>query len=419
MGLILGIDICDDCSQISSYNPDLGDVESITLGGEAAADRIPTVICKKNGLDEWLIGEEAFRAALTGGGTLVDRLIKLTGKNGSATIEGTKYTAEQLIYKYIEKLIDLAARRYGVEELDSIVFTLHDPGPRINDMLIRCAEKRGISRQLVHIYSHTETFAYYILSQSSDIWMNQVSLFDLRENGLFYYEMRAIRGRKPIVVEARREKIPEVFALSVLDTPAGEKIADKILSSCASRVLDKKSISSVVLTGKGFIDTAWAHDFLEVICNRRRVFYAGQIFAQGAAYAAADHIAEKSKFNYLMICDGRLASNVSVNAIADGRKEQIMLANAGSNWYEAGSKAMFILDDIHKLDIDVYSAITDKSRKIEISLGELPARPAKTTRIEVVLSFSSEKKMTVRVYDRGFGDLFPSSEKVIREDFTI
>ena len=419
MGLFLGVDISDDYSQISSYDVAGGEAVSVTLGGEGAAERIPTVICKKSSVDEWLIGEEAYRQALMGNGTLVDRLVRLAENNGFATLDGVKYRAEQLMTRFVGKVIALAQRQYDETEIESIVFTLHEAGPRINDILIKVAKSCGVPREHVHIYSHTESFVYYILSSPAEIWSNQVSLFDLRENGLFHYEMRAVRGRKPVVIEAGRTKMAESFSLSVFDTPAGEKLVDNILSSCAERELSKKAVSSVVLTGKGFETINWATDFLKVICNRRRVFQSSQLFAQGAAHAAYDLSLEKSNYPYLLICDGRLSSTVSTYAVFDGRREQIVFASAGTNWYEAGTKAAFIVDDIHEVELIVTSVMSGMSQTIPISLDEFPARPNKTTRIELSVTFSSENKMTVKIKDCGFGDIFPSSGLVIKGEYVI
>ena len=62
-GLILGIDLCDDYSQISCYNEQIQDVEIVTINDDEAFVRIPTVICKKKGENTWLVGEEAYRSA--------------------------------------------------------------------------------------------------------------------------------------------------------------------------------------------------------------------------------------------------------------------------------------------------------------------------------------------------------------------
>ena len=173
------------------------------------------------------------------------------------------------------------------------------------------------------------------------------------------------------------------------------------------------------LTGKGFAATDWAKDFLKFVCNRRRVFAGPQLFADGAAYVAYDYLQETTSYPFVLDCEGRIGSTVSLYAVYDGRKEQVVLASAGSNWYEAKAGVEFILDDIHSLDLTLTPAGSPRVEKVSISLDELPARPNKTTRIEVILAFTSEKCMTVRVIDKGFGDLFPATDKMIRRDFYI
>ena len=71
------------------------------------------------------------------------------------------------------------------------------------------------------------------------------------------------------------------------------------------------------------------------------------------------------------------------------------------------------------MDLTVAPVGSQRVEKVSISLDELPARPNKTTKIEVIVSFSDERCMTVRVVDKGFGELFPATGKVIRRDFFI
>ena len=97
----------------------------------------------------------------------------------------------------------------------------------------------------------------------------------------------------------------------------------------------------------------------------------------------------------------------------------MILASAGSNWYEARSSIDLIPDDMAELEFTITPAGSRRVENVNISLAELPKRPNKTTRIEVIVSFSSEKCMTVRVVDLGFGDLYPASDTVIRRDIYI
>ena len=418
-GLVLGIDLNDDYSQISCYNEQISDAEAVAINDDEVFVRVPTVICKKKNCSEWLVGEEAYRVALFGDGTLVDRLIKQQNKRGQATIEGITYTADTLLSLYIAKLIEHSLKKYDSDRIDNLVFTLDEPNASINDVIVRAAEDCGVARENVHILTHTEAFVYYVLSQESDIWSNQTCLFDLREDGLFYYEMKIIRGRRPQVVEAWHEKLQESFSLDILGNESGERLGDTILAACAERLLAKKIVSSVFLTGKGFARTDWAPAFLKLICNKRRAFQVPQIFAHGAVYAALDNTREKSAYPFLISCEGRIRSTVSLYAVYGGRREQVILAQAGVNWYEARSSVEFILDDVRQLELNVTPVGGVRMEKITISLDDLPARPNKTTVIELILSFTADNTMTVRIVDKGFGELFPASGKVIKMDYKI
>ena len=67
--LLLGIDICDDYSQISYFDAQTLSAENLGLTEEESSCMVPTVICKEKGTDSWFIGEEAYRCAHTLKGT--------------------------------------------------------------------------------------------------------------------------------------------------------------------------------------------------------------------------------------------------------------------------------------------------------------------------------------------------------------
>jgi hypothetical protein len=291
--------------------------------------------------------------------------------------------------------------------------------PTVMDVLVELSEKMGVPRDRVHILNHTEAFLFYVLSQKPEIWSNQVCAFDVYDHGLDYYEFRMMRGRRPQVVEVFHQPLEEGFSLEILETPSGEKLADRILSTCAARVMNRKVISTVFLTGRGFEHTEWAEEFLRFICSKRRVFGGQNLFSKGAAFVAFDSIQETTAYPYVCICEGRIRSQVAVNVQYEGRNRQLVMAAAGSNWYETKSSASFILDDTDSIDFLVTPVGSPTAMKHSISLQEFPKRPNKTTRVEVIVSFQGEKSMTVRVFDRGFGELFPSSGQMVRQDIYI
>ena len=98
---------------------------------------------------------------------------------------------------------------------------------------------------------------------------------------------------------------------------------------------------------------------------------------------------------------------------------QLVMAAAGSNWYETKASATFVLDNTDSVEFLVTPVGTTTPIRYEVSLDEFPKRPNKTTKVEVILSFTGERTMTVRVIDKGFGELFPSSGRMVKKDFYI
>lgn len=418
-GLILGIDLCDDYSQISFFNTRVMDAEAVGTTEEDSSCLIPSVVCKQRGKDAWFIGEDAYACALRGDGTMVDKPIKMLSKAGTATIEGVKYTAEHIIRILLEKMLELVRVRLGEQPIDSLVLTIQNKEAAVIDSLIRVTDQMGIHRESVHVINHAEAYLFYVLSQKKEIWANQTCLFDLTSHGLHYYEMSVVRGRNPQVVEVVHESLEEGFSLEILDSVSGGKLADRILYSCAERQLNKKLITTAFLTGKGFETTDWAGSFLKLICNKRRVFSGQNLFARGAAFLAYDQLQETTAYPYVCLCEGRVPATVSMKVQHEGRERQLIVVPAGSNWYEAKATVDFILDDTHSVDFTVTPVRLGAQKRYSVSLDEFPARPNKTTRVQVIVSFSDDNKMTVRVIDKGFGEFFPASGQMVRQDFSI
>ena len=147
-----------------------------------------------------------------------------------------------------------------------------------------------------------------------------MGMFELSENGLHYYELRVQRGLRQMQVVADQEELEESFHLNVLDSDAGIQMADRILSSCAERLLQKRLFSAIILTGRGFAQTDWASDFMQQICKRRRVFAEMDVFTRGALIRSEDLCEAQSAYHFTCICEGRLKTTVSLK-IQEREKE--------------------------------------------------------------------------------------------------
>jgi hypothetical protein len=405
-GLIIGLDLCDSYTRICCHDRE-------------KSWCIPTVICRKKDEDAWYVGEEAYACTLVGEGIIVDKLIKMVRKEGTATLCGTKYEGLSLLTMFLKKILKLPMEEFFCDEVKQLVITLQKADARIMDALMHCADALGIPRDRVHIISHTEAFVYYVLNQKKEVWSNQVGVFDLSEDSFHYYELKVQRGLRKLMVIAEDEALEESFNLDILDTPSGGKLADKILSSCADRLLQKKLFSSLFLTGKGFERHDWASDSMKLLCHRRKVYMEPELFARGAAFRGMDYLQEKPAYPFTCICEGRLHSTVSLRVLHKERESQLVVAAAGDNWYESKSSVDLIVDDQDYVEFMVTPMDPKQKRLIKIDLDGFPKRPSRTTRLGISFGFLDEKTMAVVLRDKGFGELFPATDTVIRQEVML
>ncbi len=458
---LIGLDICDTYTQVCCAG--LGEVQNY-----------PTVICKKKDGDVWLVGQDAYASALVGDGVIVDKLLKLLRKEGTATIGGVRYEGLDLMQRFLECVLAAAVREadraeeaentgtgegntpeesagtderisgpaaqadgtgeppqkekraeaeeaagYDPARVGRLVVTVPKISAKLMDMLVYCADRLQIPRNRIRIISHTESFLYYVLSQKREVWNNQVGMFDLSEDFLCYYEMKVQRGMRQVTVVADREKLDEGFNLDILDTPSGVKLADRILCSCGERYLQKKLFSSIFLTGKGFESQDWATDFMKLVCARRKVYVDQALFVQGAAYKAADMDRDKTMYPYVLICDGRLDTTVSMKVMRRDREDSMILAAAGDSWYEARTTQEFILDNQQYLEFVIAPADPKRRKVVKLTLEGFPERDDKTLRIQLQVAFLDENTMAVVVKDMGFGEFYPSTGAVIRQEVML
>ena len=405
--LIIGIDLCDAYTQAA-------------VAGRDETWVIPTVICRKKTDGGWYVGEEAYKYTLMGEGVIVDKLLSLAVKDGTATISSVKYQGAELLRMYMERILAMIRAEYPGVPVAQLVISLENMEMKLMDCLMGCADALGISRDLVHIASHTECFVYYVLSQKRDVWGGQVGMFSLSDEALRYYELKVVQGPRQMTAWAEHEDLEEGFSLNVLDSPSGARMADQILCACGERLLQKKLYSSIFLTGKGFGRTDWAPEFMKQVCHRRRVFAEPSLFARGAALKAGDYLEERSSYPFVCLCEGKLRSTVAMEVMKRDSRIKISLASAGESWYEARSVLEVILDGQEEIELIITSPQNPKQKRlVRIPLEGFPKRPPKTTRVRIAVGFLDERTMVVKIVDRGFGELFPKTDAEIRQEVRV
>ena len=394
---VLGIALSDISTNLIFYPDD----EALTF---------PTVISKKKGEDAWVVGEDAYALALDGKGIITDKLLKLTRKDGIATIDGTRYEGKEILKIYFREIINAGMEKLYKEKPEEVVVAMAGLEEDIVGDIKEAFVGLGYQPNHIHIISKEESFIYFVLSLKKDIWNNKVGMYDLSDVSLTYYEMLVNRNSRKLLVNAESENMDEAFNLQILNNPSGAKLADKILTSVAEKVMDKKKFSSIFLTGQVFAEHEWADGFISYLCSRGKVYLDTNIFAKGAAFKGVDLASENSIYNLTAICEGRLRSDVYINVENNGKDGKIYLAKAGDFWDEPDTELLMIPDEKEVIDISVAGIDGKVKKNIPIVLDFLPKRPIKTRRFYFRTKFLDDKIMNVEIEDAGFGDMYPPTD---------
>lgn len=394
---VLGIALSDISTNLIFYPDD----KALTF---------PTVISKKKGEDAWVVGEDAYALALDGKGIITDKLLKLTRKDGIATIDGTRYEGKEILKIYFREIINAGMEKLYKEKPEEVVVAMSGLEEDIVGDIREAFVGLGYQPNHIHIISKEESFIYFVLSLKKDIWNNKVGMYDLSDVSLTYYEMLVNRNSRKLLVNAESENMDEAFNLQILNNPSGAKLADKILTSVAEKVMDKKKFSSIFLTGQVFAEHEWADGFISYLCSRGKVYLDTNIFAKGAAFKGVDLASENSIYNLTAICEGRLRSDVYINVDNNGKDGKIYLAKAGDFWDEPDTELLMIPDEKEVIDISVVGIDGKVKKNIPIVLDFLPKRPIKTRRFYFRTKFLDDKIMNVEIEDAGFGDMYPPTD---------
>ncbi len=394
---VLGIALSDISTNLIFYPDD----EALTF---------PTVISKKKGEDAWVVGEDAYALALDGKGIITDKLLKLTRKDGIATIDGTRYEGKEILKIYFREIINAGMEKLYKEKPEEVVVAMAGLEEDIVGDIKEAFVGLGYQPNHIHIISKEESFIYFVLSLKKDIWNNKVGMYDLSDVSLTYYEMLVNRNSRKLLVNAESENMDEAFNLQILNNPSGAKLADKILTSVAEKVMDKKKFSSIFLTGQVFAEHEWADGFISYLCSRGKVYLDTNIFAKGAAFKGVDLASENSIYNLTAICEGRLRSDVYINVENNGKDGKIYLAKAGDFWDEPDTELLMIPDEKEVIEISVAGIDGKVKKNIPIVLDFLPKRPIKTRRFYFRTKFLDDKIMNVEIEDAGFGDMYPPTD---------
>ena len=417
--IYVGIDFCNDFSQVSYYNFTDNEPVSVGFSGPDSGYNIPCVISKTIGKEQWFAGDEAKNSATLGEAVLVDNLLGKARERNPVIIDDNTYMPADLISVFLNEILQSVKIAAGVDEIEKVCITLDNFNISILNILSDVMSRLGFNGDKVCFASHSESFVYYSLCQKPELWKNDVVLFEYDEKGLQFklLNIATFRGQK--MVMTKEEDFSEEMPYSLIENRASSEYLDKKLTEIARRQFEKKTISTVYLTGKAFSNELATPDFIKIICDRKKAFSGQNLFVKGACYQAFETSEGVRMKEFLLACPERITTGIELKILDRGKDKILRLVRPGINWYGVDCSYNLIVDEAGELEIFLSQVDMVGKQMVRVPLTDFPKRPRKTTLITLNLSFTSDRRCHLMVIDKGFGEFFASSGRIINEEILL
>ena len=381
--VVVGYDLGEIVSQISFCSVEGGEVETVSAVAGTEQYNIPTVLCKRSGVNQWFYGKEALKYAKKEEGILVENLLTFAQRGEDVIVEAFMFTVENL-------------------------------NPRVVDVLGRVAGGLGLPAGHVFFQSHVESFYYYMLYQPRELWKGNVLILDYNA-GLRSVCMECNRKTSPQVVFINSREYPQIQRVIWSEKEDKRQEQKKDLESRFAEVVAQElagnAVSTVFLLGDGFKEN-WMGESLKTLCRNRRVFQGNNLYSKGACSGALEKVEpSREGRNYVYLGQDKLKANVGMKVFRRGEESYFAILDGGVNWYEAAVDFEVILESGNLLEFIVTPLTGEGASGRSIRLEGLPERPKNTSRLKIHVEMSACDQVTVTVEDMGFGEIFPSSGK--------
>lgn len=408
--LLVGVDLCEDYSQISCFNPVTYEPKSISQQEDMEKYLIPTALFYKSDSSEWFFGEEAVEMHTNQKGILVKNILQCASKKEPIEIDGNKVEPVQILERYLKRLLGLLRIEYPNNTIRKLVVTIKEKNLTLINHIYVALQNLGISKVRACVQNHEQCFISYAMHQPKELRMNDIILFDFDSQGLKTYQITINRRKVPQNVMLKKRNFYETLSYELLQEDSSKENVAYIFENIAANVLHKQLVSTIFVTGKGF-EGKWCREVLKELCVGRRVFIGQNLYAKGATYAARELVGEGKSEDYLYLGDETVFVNIFMPLYTESKFVEYPLIHAGTAWYNATKVVSFIPDGEDEIELTIENVLEHRTEKHFISLDGLHQLGRKS-RIEMTIKFADVNTCLVTLKDKGFGKLFPSSNRI-------
>lgn len=409
--LLVGIDLCNDYTQITCYDERI--FEPVPVGndfGDEEYKRIPTMAAVRGDVKEWLFGEQAEAMAESKEAQVFTDIVEHICSEEPFEAWGTPMEGAHVLGKFLRYVLMLLKKDYPNDTIKKLVISVDEKHELLLQALYEGLEKLGIYKDRVTVQGHKQSYMYYALSQNRELWMNDVGLFEYTKKGLRYYQISIDRRNVRLIVGVKEKECSGTMSYQLLQEADSADVKQAFLNVAGS-LLHRQLVSTLYVTGEGF-EYDFAKDALVELCNGRRVFKGQNLYTKGACYAARELSGGGKLEGCIFLDEEMIESNVSIRVYKDAKQEEIILANAGTAWYEIDNSIDFIPDEEDEIQLTTQNVMKREKKSHLLSLVGIAGRENRMTRFTIRIRFVDAATCIVTLKDNGFGGYVPSSNRI-------
>ena len=406
--LVLGIDLCDDITQVTVMRPHAAEPDAVSFDVRTRREYLPTTL--NLGQDgEWNIGEDT-----RSGATQVTSFFQAAVKGETVSVAGLNFSGRELLVSYFALLFHKIRERFEPQEIGFVAVTCEEAGTKesVKEMLSDILEKAEVFSGRYLILSHLEAFLHFVIRQEESLWKSGSAVFDYTADGLLFYfmECRMTGGRRLLLADYKdySEIIPPGFA------EEGETERQALTFERLAGMALQQRAASLFVTGRGF-EGEWASDVLRLLSGGRRVFRGQNLYTQGACYAGAATFRQEQNVDFALLTPGQITVDVSLMAETATQEECILLAKVGEAYRKVNARVEVLLDATDKLNFRILQAGAAEPVQIRVAPKISDLRGDRTNRYQVRLFFVKRDVMVIQLKETGFGDFYPSEHRIYEE----
>ncbi|MCH5265571.1 MAG: hypothetical protein J1F02_06705 [Lachnospiraceae bacterium] len=328
-------------------------------------------------------------------------------------VEGRHSNPVNVLAYFFRKTLSLTRQQYPSETIQQLVVTVEEQSMDYIQLIYDALAVLGIGRDRALVISHKQSYLYYVLYQKKELWINDVGLFDYDGRRLRYYQMQVDRQRKPALVGVTERDFSDAMENTDENGHRGA-----VFENIAQGAIHKQILSALYMTGEGF-EGEWADPVFRRLCVGRRLFRGRNLYVSGACYAARE-VSEKARLSdYILLDEEMIFSHISAMMYTEAKEQEVIFAKAGTPWYQVDKELDIIPDGETELKLTARNLFTREEKHFILDLEPVSGKSARQCRLGVRVRFDNVHTCVVTLRDKGFGEMFPTSNRIWEKTLTI